>query len=177
MGLPSSTKGLLWLIAQHIRSQNRGRRPVRYNLLHNDREWRLQYFAFRPALSDCPTTPFVLLACFIPHRDTVTCVFRLCDWSDNEKVFRHCRGSLNGAVTPPPISESKMNRSTDTMKWNLLRHLPLDGNRQKKFGKLKKKKKNYFTCRCDGRKRDDFGNIRWRSLPITNKCNALKPNS
>ena len=82
--LLSGMEGLLCLVVQPIRSQrNKGCRPPWYNRMHTYREWRMQSLVFRLEFSDRPTAPHVLLACFMPHSDTVTRVFQFCDWSDD----------------------------------------------------------------------------------------------
>ena len=130
--LLSGMEGLLCLVVQPIRSQrNRECRSAWYNTMHTYREWRMQSPVFRPEFSDRPTAPHVLLACFMPHSDTVTCVFQFCDWSDDtgSSVIAGAHSSVGcyRVVPPPPKSESKMHKCRhDEIKcftWFVCKHI------------------------------------------------------
>ena len=117
--LLSGMEGLLWLIVQPVCSQRyRACRAVRYNLTQN---------TFPPSDRRFLTVqlpPSVPLDCFIPHSVTVTYVFQLCDWSDNERgssviAGAHSREGAAGCTPTHKIWNPK-HTDVDLMKLQVL---------------------------------------------------------
>jgi len=118
-------EGLLWLIVQRIRSQrNRGCRPVRYNLMHANREWRMHSPVVNPPFPDCPTPPpFPFHA---PQWHCDMCFPNLWLVRQRKRIFCHYMGSLRGGGCRNVPHTQNLNlkcTDVDMMKWSVLRDL------------------------------------------------------
>jgi len=113
-------EGLLWLIVQRIRSQSsRGWRHVWCNLMHTNRQWRMQPPVFHPPFSDCPTAPSAATVSW----PTVTlwhvssnCVIG----QTTEEDLLSLQGLTQSWVLPHIKSECT---DVDMMKWSVLHDL------------------------------------------------------